>query len=73
MNPSAVRPAFAIEIADERRLHRTAAGRFILRPTGDGWSLMRLGGEVVFHGLGASGRRHCLEYARAQGALSVLS
>jgi hypothetical protein len=47
--------------------------RFILRATGDGWSLLGPGGEVVFHGLGRRGRHECLEFARDHGVLSVFS
>ena len=44
-----------------------------LRATGDGWALMSAGGRVVFSALGVSGRRMCLEFARAAGVLSVRS
>jgi hypothetical protein len=47
--------------------------RFILRPTGDGWSLLGPGGEVVCHGLGRRGRHECLQFARDRGVLSVFS
>ena len=44
-----------------------------LRPTGDGWSLIRPDGAIAFHGLGVSGRRRCLEFAREHGVLAVFS
>ena len=47
--------------------------RFTLRATGDGWSLLGPGGEVVFHGLGRRGRHECLQFARDRGVLSVFS
>lgn len=47
--------------------------RFILRATGDGWSLLGPGGDVVFHGLGRRGRHECLQFARDHGVLSVFS
>jgi hypothetical protein len=59
-----------------RKLVDTRAGspaRLRLLPTGDGWSLIGPDGELVFHGLGLSGRRQCLEFAREHGALAVLS
>ena len=47
--------------------------RFLLRATGDGWSLLGPDGEVVFHGLGRRGRHECLQFARHRGILSVFS
>ncbi len=44
-----------------------------LMPTGDGWSLIRPDGGVAFRGLGVSGRRRCLEFARELGVLVVFS
>jgi hypothetical protein len=44
-----------------------------LLPSGDGWSLVGPDGELVFHALGVHGRRHCLEFARAEGVLAVFS
>jgi hypothetical protein len=43
----------------------------IIRPSGDGWSLMTDDGVVVFRGLGLGSRRECLRRARELGALSV--
>jgi hypothetical protein len=57
-------------MAGEREL---AARSLSLRATGDGWALMSSGGRVVFSALGVSGRRMCLEFARAAGVLSVRS
>jgi hypothetical protein len=47
--------------------------RLWLRATGDGWSLVAPDGHVLFHALGLSGRRECLEFARERGVLAVLS
>jgi hypothetical protein len=47
--------------------------RLVLRATGDGWSLIGPGGEVVYHALGRNGRHACLQFAREQGVLSVFS
>lgn len=44
-----------------------------LVPSGDGWSLIRRDGKLVFHGLGITGRQRCLEYARDHGVLAVTS
>ena len=42
------------------------ARRLRLLPRGDGWSLVSVEGEFVFSALGLSGRRRCLEFARAR-------
>jgi hypothetical protein len=47
--------------------------RMWLRATGDGWSLVDHDGQVLFHAMGLSGRRECLEFARERGVLAVLS
>jgi hypothetical protein len=47
--------------------------RLVLRPTGDGWSLIGPGGDLVYHGLGRRGRHECLRFARDRGVLSVFS
>jgi hypothetical protein len=44
-----------------------AGVRLTLRPSGDGWSLVGPAGQLVFHALGADGRRSCLEFAPAAG------
>lgn len=46
--------------------------RVLLRPSGDGWSLMTPDGRVLLRGSGPGSRRRCLEYARAVGVLAVL-
>jgi len=51
----------------------TRAERLRLLPSGDGWSLIGRGGEPVFFGLGVSGRRRCLEFARSRGVLTLFS
>ena len=51
----------------------TAGGYLLLRPTGDGWSLMTPDGEVIYRGLGLDSRRRCLELAVERGAATVLS
>jgi hypothetical protein len=51
----------------------TAGGYLLLRPTGDGWSLMTPAGEVIYRGLGLDSRRRCLEIAVERGAATVLS
>ena len=45
--------------------------RLRLLPSGDGWSLVAPDGKLVFHALGATGRRRCLETARARGVLAI--
>jgi hypothetical protein len=50
-----------------------AARRLRLLPSGDGWSLVRADGALVFSALGCSGRRLCLEFARATGVLALAS
>jgi hypothetical protein len=74
MRTLARRPAaFTIRTAERRAYHGTGHDCLILRPTEDGWSLISPSGELVFRGLGTAGRRHCLEFARDHGVLSVLS
>jgi hypothetical protein len=65
--------AFAIHIAEPRRL-RHAVGRYpTLAPTEDGWSLVGPAGDLLFRGLGVRGRRECLEFARDRGIVAVMS
>jgi hypothetical protein len=74
MSALAPKPAaFALRLADRPSVQSASSGYLRLRATEDGWSLIGTGGAVVFHGLGAQGRRQCLEYARAHGILAVLS
>jgi hypothetical protein len=47
------------------------ARRLRLLPSGDGWSLVSVDGELVYSALGLSGRRRCLEFARAEGVLAL--
>jgi hypothetical protein len=42
-------------------------------PSGDGWSLVTLDGELVYSALGLSGRRRCLEFAQAEVVLALVS
>jgi hypothetical protein len=74
--------AFAIHRISERerdrardgvRAREAAAPTLRLLPSGDGWSLVGENGQLVFSALGAQGRRRCLQFARAAGALTVLS
>ena len=44
-----------------------------LLPSGDGWSLVTLDGELVYSALGLSGRRRCLEFAQAEVVLALVS
>jgi hypothetical protein len=44
-----------------------------LLPNEDGWSLIEPDGTLLFYAVGTSGRRRCLEYARAHGVLAVFS
>jgi hypothetical protein len=44
-----------------------------LLPSGEGWSLVRPNGGLVFQALGTGGRRECLEFARAHGVVALLS
>ena len=63
----------AIELRAGLRLADGPPGRVWLRATDDGWSLLDPSGKVLFHGLGQSSRRQCLEFARSRGVLAVLS
>jgi hypothetical protein len=45
--------------------------RLRLLQSGDGWSLVGPDGGLVFQALGTDGRRRCLEFARAEGVLTV--
>jgi hypothetical protein len=54
-------------------LQSAAGGCLLLRPTGDGWSLMTPDGEVIYRGFGLDSRRRCLELAVERGAATVLS
>ena len=63
----------AIELHTGLSLSDGLPGRVWLRATGDGWSLLDPAGKVLFQGMGASSRRHCLEFARSRGVLAVLS
>jgi hypothetical protein len=60
----APKPAFASD---------TLRARLRLLQSGDGWSLVGPDGELMFHALGIQGRRRCLEYAYAEGALTISS
>jgi hypothetical protein len=44
-----------------------------LVPAGDGWSLVTGDEHVLFEADGPDGRRRCLEFARARGALAVFT
>jgi hypothetical protein len=63
----------AIELHHGVRLADSPPDRLWLRATTDGWSLLDPSGKVLFHGLGQSSRRQCLEFARSRGVLAVLS
>ena len=65
--------AIELSAAEKRDVQRTAGGYLLLRPTGDGWSLMIPDGEVIYRGLGPDSRRRCLEIAVERGAATVLS
>jgi hypothetical protein len=45
--------------------------RLTLRPSGDGWSLVSENGYLVYSALGVTGRRRCLDAARALGTLAL--
>jgi hypothetical protein len=47
--------------------------RVRLVQSGEGWSLVSPAGESVFQTSGKHARRRCLEFARAEGVLAVLS
>ena len=51
-------------IAHKPHVEGTVPESLLLRPSQDGWMLIGTGGEVIFHGLGAEGRRQCLRFAR---------
>jgi hypothetical protein len=55
------------------RRHRAgeAERRLRLLPRGDGWSLVGADGELAFSARGLSGRRRCLEFARARGVIAL--
>lgn len=65
----------SLEVHPVTKLNRLAmsAGHLRLLPSGDGWSLIGPTGELVFFGLGAAGRRRCLEFARSRGVLTLLT
>jgi hypothetical protein len=63
--------AFEIRSGREPCVRDQASDRLYLRATGDGCSLLNSDGEVIFHGLGLTGRRQCLEFAREFGVLVV--
>jgi hypothetical protein len=74
---SAHRPSFPRRLAPPRAAGRRRDShdddRVFLVPAGDGWALVTRGGTTVVSGSGRAGRRRCLEFARAQGILAVLS
>jgi hypothetical protein len=43
-----------------------------LRPSGDGWSLVSIEGDLVYSALGSSGRRRCVEFAHEHGVLALV-
>jgi hypothetical protein len=51
----------------------TVPQSLLLRPSDDGWMLIGTDGEVIFHGLGAEGRRQCLRFARDHRAILLRS
>lgn len=65
----------AFELKSLRRPRRRdeTVDRLYLRATDDGWSVRNSSGEILFGGLGLSGRRRCLEFAREVGALVVFA
>lgn len=65
--------AFAIHVAEPRRLRRALRRYPLLAPTEDGWSLVGPTGELLFRGSGMRGRRECLEFARDHGIVAVMS
>jgi hypothetical protein len=65
--------AFELRVREEAHSRDAPASRLSLRATEDGWSLVADDGQVVFRGFGLAGRRRCLEFARDQGVLVVLS
>ncbi len=70
----AYRPtAFAIHVAEPRRLRHALGRHPLLAPTEDGWSLVGPAGELLFRGFGVRGRRECLEFARDHGIVAVMS
>jgi hypothetical protein len=44
-----------------------------LTPSAGGWALRAADGRLVVNASGSNGRRRCLEFARAHGALVVFS
>ena len=65
----------AIALRAPRLAFTSGARRMRLRllQSGDGWSLISPDGKVEFYALGIEGRRRCLEYALAEGALTISS
>jgi hypothetical protein len=47
------------------------ARRLRLLPSGDGWSLVTVDGDLVVSALGVSGRRRCLEFAQAEDVVAL--
>jgi len=66
-------PRAALELHAGIELSEGPPDRMWLRATSDGWSLLDASGKVLFRGLGSDSRRQCLEFARSQGVLAVLS
>jgi hypothetical protein len=62
-------PATSSGFGDRRR---TGSRQLRLLPSGDGWTLVSLDGECVYSALGFSGRRRCLEHARAAGVIALI-
>lgn len=74
MSSLAYKPAaFTIHVAERQSLRRGLDRYPILAPSEDGWSLVGPAGELLFRGLGARGRRECLEFARDHGIVAVMS
>jgi len=65
--------AFVVRVAGSAGNTASSRLRLRLRPTEDGWSLLDPAGAVVFRGQGVAGRRHCLQFARERGVISVFT
>ncbi len=72
MPRNALRTALAVAtIATTAVPAAQAEGKLILRPDATGWTLASPEGDVVFRARGSNGKRQCLKFALARGAIRV--
>lgn len=63
----------ATDLDQKPNLESAVPGYLLLRPTDDGWMLVRTDGEVIFRGAGVEGRRQCLRFAHDHRAILLRS